>query len=81
MSEQHQVSLEAQAFFRKHHINLLDASEVELIGHSITDSDLKYLAEIPTIRTLNLSNNNITDTGLEELAKLNSLESLSLSYS
>lgn len=45
---------------------------------SFTDAGLRSLAEIPTLRSLDIAGANITDAGLEALGKLTKLQSLNL---
>ena len=77
-----EISDEAKAFFKTHHIDrydtVVDFSEVA-DGNHITDEQLKYLRYLPNIETLHLDGNRkITDKGLESISQLSQLRSLSL---
>src|SRR5690349_21503206 len=51
---------------------------VYLCGKNVTDADLKVLAELTSLRELDLRKTAVTDGGLRELASLASLQTLYL---
>ncbi len=54
---------------------------VDLRGSWVTDTDLRKLAEYPTLTTLDLSLTHITDEGMAELKNLHNVTDLNLYYS
>src|SRR5262249_40001057 len=52
--------------------------KVALGGEDVTDASLKYLADLPRLRTLTISESRVTDAGLKHLANLTRLEELYL---
>src|SRR4051812_10397069 len=54
--------------------------DVDLSRAWLSDADLKTLANIPTLESINLSYTKITDLGLEHLAPLKNVKTLNLYY-
>lgn len=56
-----------------------DAVVLQMANDDVTDSTLKYVAEMKSLRELDVAGSKITDAGLKDLAGLTKLEKLTLS--
>lgn len=56
-----------------------DAVVLQMANEDVTDSTLKYVVEMKSLRELDVAGSKVTDTGLKDLAGLTKLEKLTLS--